>query len=597
MAKDFSLNPDFQANLPRTGHDLSHRKLMTSTCAHLQPVFFTIMNPGETITLGQQTNIRTMPLQQAAMVNFKCHFEYFFVPMQLIFSAFGNAYYHINDNYSSFYDDATGKQKLPLLNWSTASNQIDLSKSTYDSSQFKGSENWSRGIARLMGLLGNNPVAFANGYDRADDSYQPNIFPYQYAAYQAIWQYYYRPDERERFNQRAFNLDMWYDQTYIDSYAAKELLKLHNRPFSEDYFTGLHVSPIVGDKNLDYAAAPLDLAKQWLTRESAESMRFPILSSGSIGSVYEGGIEESSDSVFPSSSVQTKFGFVSQYGGDFSGNANGLDINTANIRAMFANEKLWSITGRAKKHYDDQTLAHFGFKVPHDVKHEISFFGHDVFDINIGEVISTASTETAPLGEIAGKGYGSSKGNNENHKFTAPVHGVVMAIMSIVPDISYSARIKKYACVSSIDDLYTPEYDHLGQQPLFGYEADRLIYDDDWPTSIFGWQYRYSQWKQRFNEVSPAFSLNGSLSSWAIDNWPYNDMIPTELNTAQAFLFSSDIANQIFLPQYDNSTEINLANYLAIQEMYDNDPFVIDMWIDAKLVSTMSAYSLPRLDA
>ena len=41
-----------------------------------------------------------------------------------------------------------------------------------------------------------------------------------------------------------------------------------------------------------------------------------------------------------------------------------VDIRYANIRAMFANEKLWSITGRAKKHYDDQTLAHFGFEVP-----------------------------------------------------------------------------------------------------------------------------------------------------------------------------------------------------------------------------------------
>ena len=39
---------------------------------------------------------------------------------------------------------------------------------------------------------------------------------------------------------------------------------------------------------------------------------------------------------------------------------------------MFAVEKLLRITGRARKDYDSQVLAHLGFKVPHDVKHELT---------------------------------------------------------------------------------------------------------------------------------------------------------------------------------------------------------------------------------
>ena len=39
------------------------------------------------------------------------------------------------------------------------------------------------------------------------------------------------------------------------------------------------------------------------------------------------------------------------------------------IRQMFANEKkLAMITGRTKKNYDSQVLAHYGVNVPHDVK-------------------------------------------------------------------------------------------------------------------------------------------------------------------------------------------------------------------------------------
>ena len=38
------------------------------------------------------------------------------------------------------------------------------------------------------------------------------------------------------------------------------------------------------------------------------------------------------------------------------------------IRQLFANEKLAMITGRTKKNYDSQVLAHYGVSVPHDVK-------------------------------------------------------------------------------------------------------------------------------------------------------------------------------------------------------------------------------------
>ena len=106
-------------------------------------------------------------------------------------------------------------------------------------------------------------------------------------------------------------------------------------------------------------------------------------------------------------------------------------FQSAAIRQMFANEKLAMITGRARKNYDSQILAHYGIKVPHDVKHELSLIGQDSYSLRIGEVTSLASTDDAPLGELAGKGWASSRENGNQprqHKFTAPVHGVVMTI-------------------------------------------------------------------------------------------------------------------------------------------------------------------------
>ena len=74
------------------------------------------------------------------------------------------------------------------------------------------------------------------------------------------------------------------------------------------------------------------------------------------------------------------------------------------------------ITGRTKKNYDSQVLAHYGINVPHDVKHDITMIHHDEYDLNVQEVTSLASTPASgsdpatPLGDLAGKSYASGNG-------------------------------------------------------------------------------------------------------------------------------------------------------------------------------------------
>ena len=89
------------------------------------------------------------------------------------------------------------------------------------------------------------------------------------------------------------------------------------------------------------------------------------------------------------------------------------------------------ITGRTKKTYDAQVLAHYGVEVPHDVKHDITLIGHDTYPIHVGEVTSLAATNDASLGDLAGKGWAQSPNDVKKHKFTAPCHGVIMTIFSV----------------------------------------------------------------------------------------------------------------------------------------------------------------------
>ena len=582
--------PEYRAKLGKSVHDLSHKFGFTATVGHLLPVFHDFLNPGETIQLGVGYNLRTQPLQSAAMIDLNAHVEYFFVPMPLLYEPFGSTYYNVQDLFSSNFPQSHKTQTLNLGNGDFPVIDFEdlLTQMQADDSLTIGYEDWMNHVYRLFDHFGFNNTAL-NAGTGLYENLNPNVFPWQIMAYHAVYQYYYRLDTRQTFDNQLFNWDRFWNTAKVDSTLIDyhQFFRLWYRPMASDYFTDVKVSPIVDSLNLYNSSIPA--VNQWLTRSKNEVSADVVISGDSTGK-YNGLLMNSDIS----SVIQSKFG-LNTYASNVATIVSN-DINTANIRAMFAAEKLWSITGRAGKHYDDQTLAHFGFNVPHDVKHEVSCFGHDQSKIHIGEVISTSNVSvdaqgsiagSGGLGEIAGKGYGIM--NTRVHKFTAPCHGVVLAIMSFAPDLTYGDTYLKCNSVANRNDFYTPEYDHLGMQPLFHYEG-HISDGSNW-SNIIGWQYRYEQWKRRFNRVSKAFQGDGNLDSWMLDIYS-----PTTVNSANTesylrYTYSPSLLNQVMLVNYVNETQIDEA------VAYDGDPFIIDSFISAKVVSTMSDYSLPRLDA
>ena len=592
--------PGFQAKLPRTGHNLSHDLAFTATTGHLLPVFHDLLNPGETVDLKFDFVLRTQPLQAAAMSKIKCYTDYFFVPMQLLWQGWSDWYYNIHDQFSSYFPNQ--QTLLPLVNFQSLFGEIFVNKNVSSMIGLGGytihfGEAFGRNAYRLFDMLGYRADCIAKGVG-SPTSGLGSVFPYPILAYNCIYQYFYRLDSREKFNAQAFNVDKYSSSGVIPYTDFMKYCSLQYRPLDDDYFTSIKPSPILDQINQN--ATPLQTINQWLTRSVVGGNE--VLSPASIGNSntlpdqdYLGNGKVLTQAVF-NSAVENQV-----ISGDYV-SQNGVDIGTANIRALFANEKLWSVTGRAGKHYDDQTLSHFGFKVPHDVKHEITHVGSDYSEIAVGEVISTSDTlnagSGASLGEIAGKGYARQSG--KSHQFTAPCHGVVMAIFSVLPDFAYENTYLKANKLSDRNDLYTPEFDHLGMQPLFGYECDAAL---SMSSELVGWQYRYEQWKRRYNRCTSIFSASagGSLNSWFDSYLPYmtgNGSLPDGVNNGagyyEMFMSSPTMVNQLFMIQYLTpwSSAYETNPYL----IYQNDPFVIGSHIGCKKVSTMSDYSLPRLD-
>lgn len=570
----------YRAKLARTDHDLS--RPFTFTCAPGMelPIFTDFATPGDAYYIKHDlTYLRTAPLAAPAMVDIKAHFETFFVPMQMIYEPFENSEFMINVMRSSLYDISKLQNiNLPLLDYS------DLISRVHDTTEFK---TLIQDSFRMADLLGLNPFNFA--YDENNPKlhdYAPNFFPWKLLAYHTIWNYYYRLDDKSQFDNEHSNWDKFYDKASNDPVKVSDagFFKVMYRPWKFDYYTSMYRSPIVSDANMQQllqSGGYTDLLNQTFATK-------PITVSGTDSSANR------NTNAFSSFIPEAHSGQVAQITGA---------ISTALIRQMFANEKLAMITGRTKKTYDAQVLAHYGFDVPHDVKHDISLIGRSTFDIHIGEVTSLASTDDAPLGELAGKGWSNGKG--EQFKFEAPCHGVIMTLFCVEPEQRYYGGFDKDNDVFNFQDFPIPEFDRLGNVPMFRNELGPGPSGSS-QSDIVGWKERYFQFKRKAPRTTVAFQNAfdtdvpdaNPYASYALANRPFNQygpQITTEPrpDLESSFYISPNAMDQLMLVRYypywqdggiGTTENWNAKPWLC----YARDPFIVDSFIKCKKVSWMS---------
>lgn len=590
--------PTHISHLPKRGFNMSEDFKFTSSTGQLLPVMFDFLNPSERIKVNFDLFTRTMPVSTAAMVDIDEFVDLFFVPLQKIYSPAGLILQNIDDFHSSVFTEGaqynpvqTGyadniEQVIPSMDSSifwTDSQYLpaDDANSVYghDFDKF-----WS-GTYRLFDHLGLNPAwcckkAVLDTFQQYED-YAPLFNPMFLLAYQAIYFDYYRLSSWESNKTYAYNCDTLASQldpyfigqgVYNNVSRLKSVLELRYRPYARDYFKALEPSPLVGPVGILDKSTSID-PQNYVAPHAA----YLINSNGQ-----------------PDFNNSSTLGYTP--GGTSNISYAGLNrsLNVQSIRSMFAINKLLQITGRAGKHYDDQILAHYGFKVPKGISNEVYFLGGHHQQLHIGEVISTASTNEAPLGEIAGKGY--SKGNSKDITFVAPCHGILMAIYSCVPRPSYITGLNKLHTMLTRYQFYHPELDNLGYQPLFAYET--------WATTAnasirVGWQPRYMQLKVKYPRATRAFDnsfyggdpLNkGTFRDWAIT---YHGNRSNAFDGLDEFLCSPYDLDQIMLQSYDGFVErTDLENGYPC---YDTDPLIHSLKTSYFKTSPMSTFGIDEL--
>ena len=590
MSKN-NFRPEYIAHLPKTDHDLSQRFVFTSSVGHILPVYHHLLNPGEHVYMDMDLFTRTQPLVTAAFLDVDEDIDVFFVPMPMILTAFEAACYQTNDFLSSFFDGFVGQNhsNFPLLSMEAIPENPDpLYPYQYLQNERDNGEVFAPMSAfRLWNHLGYNPNIWTKYNEGSSPLYgygNPNVFPYALLAYHAIYYKsgFFMMEDRESQVLGNYNWDKWFGRDIVKwRDLPTNFFKLHYVPYDgADYFQATKPTPMISDSNM---------LNHSFDSTIKDAMRLFI---GDSDYIVTGSPDGEGDVRF-NSTAEVIFN----------------NSSTNQLRAGFAFEKYLRVLGRANKNYDAQILAHFGVKVPHDVKHQLTHIGHFHSEIHIGEVISTAQTTSpdastgASLGDIAGKGYG----KNDTKKvvdFQAPVHGVIMAVYYARPKRIYDLYgFDKINSFRGIQDLWNPEFDALGVQPLFKYEFVPDAVAGSASANIVGWQYRFQERKQKYDRTTYAFLdptvyTDGTFNAW--QSW-INGQKPLKFDTYQTFQLKNflvqpsdldNLFNVSFVKDNTTGSEWETKPWLLFQ----GDPFLHDLHIRCKLISPMSKTGEPKLD-
>ena len=581
MVKKVNQNPTYRANRQYHGHDLSQHTEFTSTVGQLLPVYHDILNPGEKIRLQTYLKTRTQPLSANTFTRINEYIEWYFVPINQIYKPFGNWFYGVQDFDTSLFGgsaeldryDPKLSLRLPFL---TA---VDFRKLwvNYKSESYrtlKGEHLYSQ-FVRLLTHLGINDTTILDTVDNSCDGPYWSITPILLCAYQKIFMDHYRDSNRIENDPRCYNMDRFWEDT--DSIVTEHgeaslfhMMQMRYRPVKKDFYTNTFPSPVFGAGSIgaqgfngsDQWQSTLDHVNQWL------SEYYPKITN----SAYQTNVS------VPTQVVET-----------------GGVISPAIINSTFAMQKLLEVTRRSGKHYDAQTLAHFGVQVPDSIEGQSSFLGRHQQQIIVGDVISTADTSSGdigqPLGEIAGKGY--SAENSQIINFEAPCHGILMGIYSAAPDQEYFEQgLDRLNCLINKEDWYIPEYDNLGMQPQFGYQTELADNTPD-NSKILGWQYRYMELKQKPNRIITG--LKHSQKHWTagcesskVSGTDASNYYVSPGALDSAMLYSYNFGFSADDPE--GQTPVSTSS-----ELFQSDPLIHDLKVDVKKASQMSTYGLLEL--
>lgn len=460
-----------------------------------------------------------------------------------------------------------------------------------------------------------------NEFNASMYGYEANLF--YFLAYQKIYQDHFLDSNFENVNPLSYNVD---DLFSTDSMQSKFDLKVDIKSldraldifspryvkYNKDLLSNIHPSPLFVD----------DVSQTIKTYVGSN----PSLLNGQPMSSYE--MQNSPDSAV-----------MSHRNGVYS------TISAAQLRNLFAFEKMQQISSRAPKTYKGQMLAHYGVNVADDMTESIYCGGFQkVLEVN--PVIATSDGQAADSSTNFGQqGSYIDSGQSGHVNFDAKEHGVLMCVSWFSPSSLYdSDGIDAFNVKFAREDYFVPEMEDLGMQPIdysrllppwaslsdyrlpdmsgaveeyySKHQSDvKAAYDKLYHRSsliehgralgnssskfpaekVYGWQPRYHEYKSGADYIHGEFKTGRSMQVLTLHRpTPFNYQLGVGMLKGRDFPnknFNGVPAGFLFVdPACTN--EVVEVNYDGTEK---TDPFRISTEFNVSYISDMSVSGMPKV--
>lgn len=505
----------------------SHRHLMTANAADLNIIYCEEYLPGDTLKINLATLIREQTPIHPTMDNCMADIYFFSIPRRLTWTHWKN---FMGENDTSYWEQETEYEipqvTAPETGWAKGSlaDQLGIRQGV---SGVSIDAQWLRSYCLVY-----------NEWFRDENLVEPLNCP---------------KDETTVSGSNGT------DQTVdcIKGGMPAKVAKLH------DMYTSALPEPQKGPDTL----LPLG--------ETA-----PIITGEYNGTIPQGYTQETEDKPVNVVTSQVTTGKFSQvFGEGATGSAFGLETDLSNaaaatvnqLRQAFAVQRMYEKDARGGTRYVELIRSHFNVVSPDARQQRPEYLGGKRIPINMMEVVQTSSTdETSPQGNTAGM----SKTIDSDYMFETSFteHGIILGLMCIRNENSYSQGIEKKFLRKSRLDFYWPALAHIGEVGIKNIElyAQGTSEDDE----IFGYQEKDYEYRYSKNLITGEFSPDYAQS---LDSWHYGDDYEKLPTLSQDWITAS---------------KSNIDRTIAISSQ---DQFLCDFYFTEEWTRPMPMHGVPGL--
>lgn len=609
---------DFKNTPRRSGFDLSNKCAFTAKVGELLPTYWKFCLPGDKFHISQEWLARTQPVDTSAFTRIREYYEWFFVPLHLLYRNSNEAIMSMENqpNYAASGSASISfNRNLPWIDLSTINTAIGNVQSSTSPNNFFGLAR-SEGFKKLVSYLGYGETS----PEKYVDNLRCSAFPLY--AYQKIYQDYYRHSQWEKSRPWTYNCDFWNGEdstpvvSTLDLFSQNpndSVFELRYANWNKDLWMGSLPNSQFGDVaavGFDFDASSL---KVGVSGTALVKGNMPVGYGGKDGMGIRSqsrlynpvGINDAQQVTTVQEDINNKEnGYLFATGTDSFGRiSNAAKINGSELYAQLSGQlnaqfsvlqlraaealQKWKEIAQANgQNYASQVKAHFGVTTnPMQSHRSTRICGFDG-SIDISAVENTNLTSDEAI--IRGKGLGGQRINDPS-TFTCTEHGIIMCIYHATPLLDYVPTGPDLQLMSTVkgESFPVPEFDSLGMEslPLLSLVNSKAV-GDVVARSYAGYVPRYISWKTSIDVVRGAFT--DTLKSWIapIDSDYmhvfFGDVVPEE---------GSPILSYTWFKV--NPSVLNPIFGVSVDGTWNTDQLLCNCQFDVKVARNLSYDGMP----